>query len=137
MVHVRPVAGKTLSCSVRDHVVITDRKREDGGSDAGCTSGELLLMAIGSCAMGSLRNALSDHHLSPNEISAAVELTPAASATERDGILITVSLAERALAVGAETIARAATSGGVVSRISLGSVIAVRSQPLSAADTSV
>ena len=127
---VKPIQGKTLRCSTRSHVVVTDRKREDGGGDAGCTSGELLLMAMGSCAMGSLRNVLSQHRLSPNEIVIAVELTPAEPPADRDAILITVRLAERALAAGADEIARAAMSGGVVSRVRLGSTVQVRAEPL-------
>lgn len=44
---------------------------------------------------------------------------------DRDAIRITVRLAERALAVGDETIARAATSGAVVSRVGSGSTLQV------------
>lgn len=131
---VKPIQGKTLRCSTRNHVVVTDRKSEDGGGDAGCTSGELLLMAMGSCAMGSLRNALSQHRLSSDEIAVEVELTPAAPPADRDAILITVRLAERALSAGADEIARAATSGGVVSRVRLGSTVQVRAEPLRISD---
>ncbi len=130
LIVVWPIEGKKLSCSTRGHVVITDRPREDGGSNSGCTSGELLLMAAGSCAMGSLRKALSEYCLAPDEILVEVEFTPAADLDTRDGILIAVSLADRALAVGADAIASAATSGGVVSRLQLGSKIEVRARPL-------
>jgi hypothetical protein len=130
LIVVRLIGDKKLSCSTRGHVVVTDRKSEDGGSNSGCTSGELLLMAAGSCAMGSLRKALSEYCLAPDEILVEVEFTPAADLDTRDGILIAVSLADRALAVGADAIASAATSGGVVSRLQLGSNIEVRSRPL-------
>jgi uncharacterized OsmC-like protein len=130
LIIIRPIEGKKLSCSTRGHAVVTDRKSEDGGSNSGCTSGELLLMAAGSCAMGSLRNALSEYCLSRDESTVQVEFTPAADPDERDGILITVRLADRALAVGADTITRAATSGGVVSRLQLGSTIKVQTRPL-------
>jgi hypothetical protein len=132
LIVVRPIEGKKLSCSTRSHLVVTDRKREDGGSDAGCTSGELMLMAMGSCAMGSLRNALSDYNLAVDEIAVEVELTPAASPNDRDAILITVRLPDRALAAGSDAIASAATSGGVVSRIQLGSTIRIRCLPMHA-----
>ena len=69
--------------------------------------------------MGSLRNALSNYQLPPDEIAIVVELVPTDPPAERDDIRITVRLAERALAVGADAIARAATSGDVVSRIRL------------------
>ncbi len=130
MIVVRTIEGKKLSCSTRGHVVLTDRKSEDGGSNSGCTSGELLLMAAGSCAMGSLRNALSRYSLAPDEIVIQVEFTPAADPDARDGILITVSLADRALTAGADAIATAAGSGGVVSRLQLGSKLEVRCRPL-------
>ena len=130
MIVVKPIQGKTLRCSTRIHAVVTDRKGEDGGSDAGCTSGELLLMAMGSCAMGSLRNALSQYRLSPDEIAIEVELTPTDPPADRDAIRITVRLADRALAAGSDAIAHAATSGGVVSRIRLGSTVQVRTEPL-------
>jgi rhodanese-related sulfurtransferase len=68
LIVIRPITGKKLSCSTRGHVIITDRVSEDGGSNSGCTSGELLLMAAGSCAMGSLRKALSECSLAPDEI---------------------------------------------------------------------
>ncbi len=58
MVHVRPVTGKKLLGSAGRHTVVTDRKVAEGGTDAGCTSGELLLLAMASCATGSIRNAL-------------------------------------------------------------------------------
>ena len=135
MIVVKPIEGKTLRCSTRSHAVTTDRKSEDGGSDAGCTSGELLLMAIGSCAMGSLRNALSQYRLSADEIAVEVDLMQADPPAERDDIRITVRLAERALAEGAAEIARVATSGGVVSRVRLGSVVHVDAEPLRMSET--
>jgi organic hydroperoxide reductase OsmC/OhrA len=132
LIVVRPLEGKKLRCSIRGHVVTTDRPPEDGGGDAGCTSGELLLMAVGSCAMGSLRKALSNYRLSPDEIAVEVAFTPAAPPNDRDAILITVRLADRALAAGSDAIARAATSGRVVSRVRLGSTVNVRSLPMHA-----
>ncbi len=130
MIIVRQIEGKKLSCSTRGHVVLTDRKSEGGGSNSGCTSGELLLMAAGSCAMGSLRSALSEYSLASDEIVVQVEFTPAAKQDAEDGILITVCLAERALTAGADAIATAARSGGVVSRLQLGSKLEVRCRPL-------
>ncbi len=48
-VTVRQLVGKKLLGVARRHVVITDRPVQDGGGDLGCTSGELLRLAIGSC----------------------------------------------------------------------------------------
>jgi hypothetical protein len=130
VVFVRPVSGKRLLGTAGRHTVVTDRKLADGGTDAGCTSGELLLLAMASCATGSLRNALAAHTLAIDDIRVDVELTPPKAPAARDGILITVFLPARVLAAGIGPIVAAATSGGVVSRIKLGSDIEVRCQPI-------
>ena len=132
MVFVRPVTGKKLLGSAGRHTVVTDRKVSDGGTDAGCTSGELLLLAIASCATGSIRNALSARAISADNIRVEVEFTPPKMPAARDGIMITVFLPQFVLVAGTEPIVAAATSGGVVSRIQLGSDIEVRCRPLEA-----
>ena len=130
MVSVRPVAGKTLIGTAGPHSVVTDRKAQDGGSDKGCTSAELLLLAMGSCATGSVRKALTARALSNDDIRVDVELVPPKQQAARDSILITVFLPQAVLAAGTEPIIAAATCGGVVSRIKLGSDIEVRCLPL-------
>lgn len=125
MVSVRPIAGKKLLGSAGRHSVITDRKAADGGTDAGCTSGELLLLAIGSCATGSIRKALAASGNPIDDIRVDVEFTPAKAPDARDAILITAYLPQSVLASGAAPIAAAATAGGVVSRIVLGSEVEV------------
>jgi len=130
MVHVRPVTGKKLLGSAGRHTVVTDRKVAEGGTDAGCTSGELLLLAMASCAIGSVRNALVERSLATDDIRVEVDLVPPKSPAARDGILITVFLPQQILAAGAEPIIAAATAGGVVSRIKLGSNVEVRCRPI-------
>ena len=130
MVFVRPIAGKKLLGTAGRHSVVTDRKTAEGGTDAGCTSGELLLIAMASCATGSIRNALAARQLPNNDIRVETEFTPAKTAGARDGILISVFLPQPILAAGIEPIVEAATSGGVVSRVRLGSDIDVRCRPL-------
>lgn len=130
MVFVRPIAGKKLLGSAGRNSVVTDRKVADGGTDAGCTSGELLLLAMASCATGSIRNALAEYNLGPDDIRVEVNLVPPKTPGARDGILITVYLAQPVLTAGLDPIATAAISGGVVSRIKLGSDVAVTCKPL-------
>ena len=130
MVFTRPIAGKSLLGTAGRHTVVTDRKTADGGTDTGCTSGELLLLAMASCATGSIRNALAARQLAADDIRVDVELTPPKTDGARDGILITVSLPPPVLAAGTEPVLAAAMAGGVVSRIRLGSDIEVRCQPL-------
>ena len=59
-----------------------------------------------------------------------VEFVPPKSPAARDGILITVFLPEQVLTAGTEPIVAAATAGGVVSRIQLGSDLEVRCRPI-------
>lgn len=136
MVFVKPVAGKKLVGTAGRHTVVTDRKPEDGGGDEGCTSGELLLLAMASCATGSVRNALAARSLPNDDIRVEVDLIPPKQVGERDGILITVLLPRTVCDAGETPVIEAATAGGVVSRIKLGSHIEVRCRPLEDAQTS-
>lgn len=129
MVKVRPLDQKRLLGVAGHHAVVTDRKIEDGGSDVGCTSGELLLLAIGSCATGSLRNFLNKSGLATNGLEVDVQLEAPAEPGERDAIAIDICLPAEVLDGRAEEIANAAQAGRVVSRMKLGSRIVVRCQP--------
>lgn len=130
MVFVQPIAGKKLIGAAGHHRVVTDRKPEDGGTDQGCTSGELLLLAMGSCATGSVRKALAACALPNDNIRVEVDLTPPKREGARDTILITVRLPQALLHTDPALVIEAATAGGVVSRIKLGSDIDVRCLPL-------
>src|SRR5674476_1433039 len=44
VVFVRPIARKKLLGLAGRHTVVTDRRAAEGGTDAGCTSGDLLLL---------------------------------------------------------------------------------------------
>jgi uncharacterized OsmC-like protein len=121
MVKVRPLDQKRLLGVAGRHAVITDRKIEEGGSDVGCTSGELLLLAIGSCSTGSLRNFLKGSGLAVDGLEVDVDLEPSPVADERDAIAIRVSLPAEVLDGRIDEIALAAQSGRVVSRMRLGS----------------
>lgn len=122
IVHVERAGNRKLRCTVGRHVVVTDRRIEDGGSDAGCTSGELLLAAAGSCAAGSTRRFLDDAGLPSGDLAVDVGLEPAGNGG-RDTIVIAVHLPPGCDGCDDEWIERAALSGGVVSRLALGSTI--------------
>lgn len=125
MVTVKPIGQKRLLATAGRHAIVTDRKIEEGGSDIGCTSGELLLSAIGSCATGSLRNFLERSGLDFDRLEVDVALEPPTNESDRDAIAITVRLpAEIVDAKGAELEA-IAKSGRVVSRMVLGSRVLV------------
>ncbi|MFN7085649.1 MAG: OsmC family protein [Burkholderiales bacterium] len=124
-VTVRQIGGKQLLGSARSHSIVTDRPFEQGGTDLGFTSGEMLLLAIGSCAAGSLRNYFEVRGAPCQRIRADVFFEPTVPGA-RDRVVIELELPESALAVGAEAIRNAALSGGVASRVRLGSEIDVR-----------
>ena len=122
---VRQAGGKRLVSTVRQHEVVTDRKLADGGSDTGCTSGELLLVAIGSCTTGSIRTYLQSQGLPSSELAVAVGFEPS-EAGDRDRIAIEVSLPEEVIRERRPAIEQAAAGGAVVGRIRLGSEVALR-----------
>jgi uncharacterized OsmC-like protein len=123
---IRPIEGKQLLGHARHHAVVTDRPADDGGTDLGFTSGELLLLAIGSCSTGSLRRFLEERGLPRAVVQADVFFAPPARPGERDRIVIELQLDTQALPVGADAIRKAAVAGRVASRVSLGSDIEVR-----------
>lgn len=122
---IKQLGGKQLLCTARNRALITDRPLESGGTDIGYTSGELLLLAIGSCASGGLRNFFETKGLPSQDIVTEVFFEPAASG-ERDRIVIEIGLGEEQRRAGADAIKAAAVSGRIVSRVKLGSVIEVR-----------
>lgn len=124
---VKRLSGKQLLCAARNRTVVTDRPLDGGGTDLGFTSGELLLMAMGSCAAGSLRNFLEKQGVRCEDLGVEVFFEPVAG--ERDRIVIEVSAVPQALVAGTEGIKGAATAGRVVSRVALGSEIEVRLVP--------
>jgi uncharacterized OsmC-like protein len=130
MVRVRPLEQKRLLVVAGRHQLVTDRKPEEGGSDAGCTSGELLLVAIGSCTTGSVRNFLRDCGLPTDRLEVTVDYEPPAQPGERDTISIVIELPAEILAQKSDAIIEAARGGGVVSRMLLGSHLALRCQPV-------
>lgn len=125
-VTVRRVTGRQLEASARGHVVRTDRTREEGGTDTGCTSGELLLMALGSCATGSLRNFLEGRGAPVEGLATELAFEPSATPGARDRIVIAVKVPAGAADIPDAEIALAAVAGRVVSRVRLGSEIEVR-----------
>ena len=130
MVKVRPLEQKRLLATAGRHQLVTDRKIDDGGSDTGCTSGELLLVAIGSCTTGSVRTFLRDTGLPTDRLEVSVDYEPPAQPGERDTISIVIGLPADILAQQSDAILEAARGGGVVSRMLLGSHLAIRCQPV-------
>ncbi len=119
---IRPIEGKHLLGHARHHAVVTDRPADDGGTDLGFTSGELLLVAIGSCSSGSLRKFFEERGFTFAVAQTDVFFEP----SERDRIVIELQLDARVLSLGSEAIKKAAVAGRVTSRIARGSDVEVR-----------
>lgn len=126
MVKVKPLDQKRLLGVAGHHAIVTDRKIEEGGGDVGCTSGELLLLAIGSCATGSLRKFLWAARLPTDGLEVDVNFEPSAVAGERDVIAIDICLPAAVLDGRLDEVTVASQSGRVVSRMRLGSKVVVR-----------
>lgn len=116
--------GTKLLGTARNRSVITDRPTADGGTDTGFTSGELLLLAIGSCASGGLRRYFSERGIPYSGLSLDVYFEPSATPDARDRIVI--GLGFDAADSDVERIKAAALSGRVASRVAAGSEIEVR-----------
>ncbi len=83
-IRVERMDGRKLRCSVGQHVIVTDRKKAEGGTDAGCTSGELLLVSAGSCATGAVRRYLDGRGISSRDMAVEVSLKPASLPGSRE-----------------------------------------------------
>lgn len=66
--------GPTLVGRARGHVVVSDRSPADGGGDLGFTSGELMLLAVGSCVVGNLNHYAEGRGTELRDLSAAVRV---------------------------------------------------------------
>jgi uncharacterized OsmC-like protein len=125
-VRVERQEGRRLQGTARQHRVVMDRTREDGGTDAGCTSGELLLLAIGSCVTGRLRNTLEAAGLPAMPLAVEVSFEPSARGDKRERIAVDVIVPAGLDAAGVALAEREALSGGVGSRMAAGSEMVVR-----------
>lgn len=128
MAHVRVERqeGRRLQGTARQHRVIMDRTREDGGTDAGCTSGELLLLAIGSCVTGRLRNTLEAAGLPATPLATEVAFEPSARGSKRERIAVDVIVPAGLDEAGVALVEREALTGGVGGRMAAGSEMVVR-----------
>ncbi|MGE5525018.1 MAG: OsmC family protein [Rhodospirillaceae bacterium] len=124
-VSLRQLDGKRLLGIARTHAVVTDRPVDEGGTDTGFTSGELLLLAIGSCCTGSLRGYLEAQGKTVRDLEVTVHFEPAGEGV-RDRIVITLKLDARDYRGNPDRIKAAAVSGGVASRLCAGSDVEVR-----------
>jgi uncharacterized OsmC-like protein len=119
------VSGTQLLGTARKHAVVTDRPLEDGGTDTGFTSGEMLLLAIGSCASGNLRRHFIEQGTPCRSLSVDVRFDTPVAPGKRDRIIIDLQLDDK-LCANRTGIRTAVLSGGVTSRLATGSDMEIR-----------
>jgi len=119
------LSGTQLLGTARNHAVVTDRPLDEGGTDAGVTSGEMLLLAIGSCTSGSLRRHFSEQGTPCRSLRVEVRFEAPAAPGRRDRIVIDMTLDDD-LCADRERIRAVALSGGVTSRVAAASDMEVR-----------
>ena len=115
-VSLRQLENKQILGQAGLHSLITDRKIEDGGQELGFTSSELLLLAIGSCALANIRKCACEHAINIMPIELAVQYKENPNGA-RDLIEIILILRKDLGLAEFELIAKAARSGGVTGRL--------------------
>lgn len=98
----------------------------DGGNDNGFLSGELLLVSLGSCILGSIRDVLQNAGWAGDGIALVAEQLPAVGDREVSPIRVELSLHRPDDPSFAQHILDQALSGGVSRRLKRSSEIQLR-----------
>ena len=99
---------------VRGQSLLTDPSAE---GDGGFKSGELLLMALGSCVAGRLRTHFDKASLASDGLQVEVQHTPNEASDEPSEIVVTLGMHKPADPVEAESLMSVALSGNVGRRL--------------------
>ncbi|MBI3434241.1 MAG: hypothetical protein HY056_04065 [Proteobacteria bacterium] len=123
---VRRVAKRTLLATARSHAVVTDRTLAEGGDDLGFTSGEMLLLAIGSCALSSANEYLLGLGYDALVSRARVLADPPTADGGFGDITVLLDLGEHDSRIDKDALLAAAGSGRVTRRVASGSRVEFR-----------
>lgn len=118
--------GKTLLGRIRNHIVVTDRPSVDGGQDLGGTSGELMLLSVGSCAVGNLRDHVVQNALPVLFRKADVFLETPTMSEDLGRLVISAELDGMLTPGQLHALIEAAGGGRVVRRLRKGSQVDIR-----------
>lgn len=126
MLHIKTskLSGTTLSGRARDHVVLTDRQAEAGGKELGCTSGELMLLSVGSCVVGNLNVLALEQGIDIEDLSADVRVEDVPG-SGFGAIAVDVQIIGDMTEETLESLRQAANSGRVTSRFRQGSDVRI------------
>lgn len=125
-VELRKQEGKRLQGMARQHSIVTDRPTDEGGRDLGCTSGELMLFAIGSCVMGNLISYVEQRALAVDVLMASVFVEPAATPEGFGRVVVAAQVKGVVTPAELSALTEAAGAGRVVRRMRLGTQIDIR-----------
>lgn len=130
------LAGRTLLGRARGHSVLTDRPGQGGGGDAGCTSGELLLLAIGSCVVGNVARRANERGIAVFRLHADVRIDDMPyDGGPGDGdyapVEVAVEIAADLRDGDLEALRAAAGSGRVTGRVNRNTDVRIRLVPVS------
>lgn len=125
-VELRKQEGKILLGRARQHWIVTDRPADEGGRDLGCTSGELMLLAVGSCVMGNLSSYV-EHRALPIEVLLANVFVDPASTPEGFGRVVVAAQVKGVVAPAElSALTEAVGAGRVVRRMRQGTEVDIR-----------
>ena len=108
--------GTTLVGRAGEHVVLTDRRLADGGNALGCTSGELMLLSVGSCVVGSVNLAAGRYGANIEHLSADVQIEEVSN-NAYGAITVDVRISGEVSEETLDALREAAGSGRVTSRL--------------------
>ena len=106
--------------------MLTDRPIGGGGSDLGFTSGELLLVAIGSCVIGSLNTCLKESGEATGGLRAVLRFDPPDADRSFGRVVVDVCIPGVARPEQRPDLVAAAEAGRVMQRVRAGSEVVVR-----------
>jgi len=118
--------GKTLLGRVRNHIVVTDRPSADGGQDLGGTSGELMLLSVGSCAVGNIRDHVERNALPIIFLKADVFVETPTMSEDLGPVVISAEFFGALTPDELRALIDAAGSGRVVRRLRKGTQVDIR-----------
>src|SRR5215471_7800062 len=91
-IRIRHLDGVKFAAETRGHRVICDQPQPNGGSDAGMTPPEFLLVSLGTCAGFYAAQYLRNHHLSQHGLEVAVTAEKAAAPARLGSFRIEVTV---------------------------------------------
>lgn len=120
------VERKTLLGRARDHHVVTDRPIGSGGLNKGCTSGELLLLAVGSCVAGNVARRAAELALPLQDLKVDVAVAESGDHLAYQPIEAVVEIRGDLSGNALAELREAAGSGRVTGRLRQGTEVHIR-----------